>query len=165
MDSIIASIPIKDHLKTFALILENKEEKGVLDLKNGGVICYVLRMMLEGKMKMPDRKDYRLNPEYSAQLQFELPVSMIDRGEISISAQNVIVFNQFLHRLLNELLLDRILVARDKYDRKEISVIHEFLSDFKIEEQLESDTVKKSNYRLRKSKNIGSFTERSVLIL
>ncbi|PHN06958.1 hypothetical protein [Flavilitoribacter nigricans] len=162
--NIVASIPVKDHLKTFALILENCEEDEVLDLKNGGVICYVLRMMLEGKMKMPDRKDYRLSPEYGASLQFKINSSMLDRGEISISSQNIIVFNQFLHKLLNELLLDRILVAREKYLSKEIDVIHDFLTDFEIEEQLESDTLKKSNYRLRKAKKIPGFTERCVLL-
>lgn len=161
--NIIASIPIKPHLKVFALLLENCEEE-VLDLKNGGIICYVLRMMLEGKMKMPPRKDYKLNSEYHDQLQFKINSSMIDRGEISISSQNIAVFNQFLHKLLNEVLLDRVLVAREKYDRNEIAVIHDFIDDFQLQELLESDTVKKSNYRLRKAKNISSFTERCVLL-
>lgn len=158
--NIIASIPIKPHLKQFALLLENCEEDGILNLTKGGIICYVLRMMLIGKMNMPDRNSYRLNAEYCDELKFYLSSSLIDRGEVTISAQNVVVFNQFLHKLLNELLLDRVLTAKRKYREKEIETIYDFLRQFHVDELLTYDAVKKSNYRLRKVKKLPIFTER-----
>ncbi len=152
--NIIASIPIKPHLKQFALMLENCEEDEALDLTTGGIICYVLRMMLTSKMKMPDQPGYRLNEEYCDLLKFRLSSSLIDRGEVVISSTNVIVFNQFLHKLLNELLLDRVISAKRKYNQKQIETIHDFLQEFRMDELLDYDAVKKSNYRLRKLKNI-----------
>ena len=79
---------------------------------------------------------------------------------MTISAQNVVVFNQFLHKLLNELLLDRVLTAKRKYREKEIETIYDFLRQFHVDELLTYDAVKKSNYRLRKVKNLPIFTER-----
>ena len=118
-------------------------------------------MMLVGKMNMPDRNEYRLNAEYCDQLQFKLSSRLLSRGEIAISAQNVVVFNQFLHKLLNELLLDRVLFAKRKYNEKEIESIYDFLRQFEIDELLTYDALKKSNYRLRKVRKITLFTDHS----
>lgn len=162
MNYFIAEIPIKSHLKQFALILENKEGDEVLDIKKGGVICYVLRMMLQGKMQIPHRGDYTLNANYDNRLRFKIPRNMLYRGQICIGAQNTVIFNQFIHKLLNELLLDRIAIAIQRYEKKEIDVIRDFLEEFKIDELVEWDTVKKSKNRLKKAKQKASFTVQSV---
>lgn len=154
MNIVLSSIPMKPHLKQFVLFMENPGEDGVLHLQRGGTISYVLKMVLEGKMKLPYNDEFQLDGFYGDRLYFKVESSMLAWNKIGISAKKIAMFNHFVHHLLNDLVLDRIQVAKRKHKAYELETVYDFLEDSDLQEILDVDTLRKSIYRLKKRKSL-----------
>ena len=79
---------------------------------------------------------------------------MLAWNKIGISAKKIAMFNHFVHHLLNDLVLDRIQVAKRKHKGYELETVYDFLDDTNLQEILDVDTLRKSIYRLKKRKSL-----------
>ena len=158
---IIGSVPVKPVLHQFAIVQENVQEEKIIDLNSGGLISYMINMMLGDKAALKRLNEYEFRETYSKPLLFRFTARKVNRFKISFNAQAISVVNKSLHLLLHEILLSDIIRMR-KYGVSEQDVIHSFIDQYGLFELISFEGLKKANYRLRKSKNLPVFTARKV---
>ena len=163
-----AAVPVKPHLLKFVLHKENLQAGQSLDLKPGTVITNELKSILTNKKNIDHEKEVAKGPfsEYTAILKFKVGYRMQAYSCFFLSREGISHFNNFLHNLFHEILLDRIRYGM-KSGKTEKEIIYDFMRELDIEDDISFDAVKKASYRLRKSKKIDHFyqhTRRSALI-
>ena len=159
------TIPIKPHLKKFVCWLENLKEDDHINLYQRTTIPRILKLLLTFKTEIIIDSDRPLPQDLTDQISYSLTIKRLDRGDIHLTKAGIIEFNSFLHYLFHDMLLARVVreVGKSKPNKKtEKQVIYEFLEEIGIEDIVNYESVKKSSYRLRKEKNMGVFSDRSV---
>ena len=152
-----ASIPCIPYLLKFLRWKERLEPGEALDISYAsGDLGYILGGMLTTKVRARKDDQDDLPGKYSDELLIKINPRKFNKGEILISMDGVRYFNNYLHKNLHEILLDRILqgVARKE---KEADIIYAFIRELGAEDDVSFDALKKSSYRLRKSKRIPAF--------
>ena len=152
-NTLIAQIPIKAHLKKFALWMERYPQNDTIDLTSTGIVAYHLTHLLSGKSTLTLRKGSRLNENYNAHLSFKVNYRRLQAGKLYVDEQNVIAYNNFLHKLMHEVILVRIELNQTKKVNAKAS-IHEFMEELELYDVISFDALNKANYRLRTEKKI-----------
>lgn len=156
---IVGVIPMKPHLERYVRRIEFMGPGDTLDLNGVGICRITLRQLLTTKTMVLDEEStmsYKnFETQYPSRLRFRISERMQVFNEFYLSKTSIVYFNRFVHTLLHENLLNRILegVARGG---KEKDIIFEFMADAGIEEMVSFDTLKRASTRLRTAKKIGT---------
>lgn len=151
---------MKPHLFRFVCVLEGIEEEEPLSLESGSVLAHTIKMALTYKDNA--YKVEKINPHYSSDLIYSIPRSKYLWGKMFLSASAVVDINQCIHKLLHEMLLQKIL-SYIEMGYNELEAIRDFMILVGIDELVDIETLKKANYRLRKGKGIRSLQENNTL--
>lgn len=156
--TVTATIPCVPYLAAFLRWKERLQPDEALDLGNtSGDLGYILAGMLTTKVKARSDDKKRLSEsKYTEDLQFIINPRRFNHGQIIITEANVRYFNNYLHKNLHEVLLDRILQGVGKGE-KEVDIIYGFIAEIGAIDLVSFETLKKSSYRLRNSKKIDPF--------
>lgn len=147
---------MKPHLLQFILWKERLAEGEKLDLAYlRGDTTYVLVGLLTTKMKAANY-DNELGEEFSADLNFTINSRRVNEGKIIITEESVKFFNQYVHRNMHEMLLDRVLVGKNA-GIEEKETIYQFIREVGLDDLVSFDAMKKASYRLRESRNMAHF--------
>lgn len=161
--NLVASIPVKPHLRKFVHYLENLAPDAPLNLSRSGVVGYTLNLLLTNKTNLIHSDTLagdKLQEKFQDQLRFKVSVRMQTFNCFYLTRRSISIFNTFLHNLLHETLLYRIRMGvAAGQDEKEI--IYDFMRELDIEEDVTFDAVKKANYRLRNAKKIPTIHQQS----
>lgn len=155
---VIATIPLKRHLRLFVDRLENLDQTdGILDICEGGVVAYHLSLLLTTKSITFEQRG-NLPEHYNDELKVLINARKVKFGQIFLTDLGVMVFNRFLHRLFQDMLLQFVLQEkRRKQDEKD--AILSFLSMYGIgEDDYSFEAAKKTVFRLKKSRKIPTKT-------
>lgn len=145
---------MKPHLLQFVQWKERIKVGEKLDLAYlRGDTTYILVGLLTTKVKAIDYDDEELGDEFSADLLFTINTRRVNEGKIIITEQAVRYFNQYVHRNMHEMLLDRIVCGK-KAGVQEKETIYNFIRELGMDELVSFDALKKANYRLRKSREM-----------
>ena len=134
-------------------------ENEIIDLTGSSFFSRVLKIFMTGKSRLETRADQKeIGKLYTDCLKFSIPYRNLDRGRIFIEPNAVVLINNLFFSAFHEMLLDRILYAQEMGIQEKEAIMN-FMRKHGIEPDvdLNFDTVKKANYRLRESKNIDHF--------
>jgi hypothetical protein len=156
MQALKVDIPVKRYLKKYLYALENLPYDTVIDITAGGHIPMVLGMIFTEKITtyFSDHDTEHLDDVITVLLN----KSRVGRFQIMITSDRLRFFNSFLFKSFHDLLLIRILVARE-FGQNESDVIKQFMHELDIIDDISFDALKKASYRLRKSRNMDLFKE------
>lgn len=148
------SIPIRPHLLKYVCWNENIKIGEAIDLKGGGNIAFILQMLLRGKLESISYDDRQsVGKDYTQSLYYVYPLRHLNEGRIFIDEKAILIFNQFLHKHFHET-LNVLIIQNQKYGIKIESSIKDFMDMLGIEDEIEYDSLKKANFRLRIARNI-----------
>jgi hypothetical protein len=141
-------ILLKPHLRQFVVWLEKVDAEKPMRLSQYSLVgLSFINFVFEDKFS-PTRETGSDVMGFTDRLDFEMPRLRWADGLSRATVCNFGRFNQFLHHLLHEMLLARVMVAT-AVGRSEKDAIHDFLREIGIEEMIDSETVEKASYRLR----------------
>jgi hypothetical protein len=155
---VTVGMPCKRYLKKYVLWKENYPENGVLDLSNGGEIPMVLSGLLTGKMTFyAQGEDSNKLKDYDEELKIRVTLHHYDNQLLFYTKNGIRFFNKYLWRNFHETLLMRILWNEPR-GVSEKDTILTFMEVINVtEDDISFDALKKSSYRLRKSRNLALF--------
>lgn len=155
---VTVGMPVKGYLKKYVLWKENYPEDGVLDLSNGGEIPMVLSGLLTGKMTFyAQREETNKLKDYDEELKIRVTLHHYENQLLFYTKDGIRFFNKYVWRNFHETLLMRILWNEPR-GVSEKDTILSFMEVIHItEEDISFDALKKSSYRLRKSRNLALF--------
>jgi hypothetical protein len=148
---------MKPHLLQYLRWKERLQDGEPLDLAYlRGDLTYILVGLLTTKVKAGKQEDEELSGDFSVDLLFRINSRRVNEGKIMVSEEATRYFNQFVHRNMHELLLDRVLRGKaNGIDEKD--TIYSFITEIGLDDLVTFDALKKANYRLRNSRNIPDF--------
>lgn len=155
------TIPIRPHLKKFIQYIENLEVDAPIDIYGKGIVALTLKMLLTFKTHIEIHESRSLPKELTETIQYTVTLSHFNRGKLHLSKAGIIEFDKFIHSLMHEVLLQKVLMYI-KTGRQEKDAINDFCDDVGIDEEISFEGLKKSNYRLRNAKKITHFYAKSV---
>lgn len=139
---------LKPHLLQFVIWLEKVDPEKPMRLSSYSLVgLSFINFVFEDKFS-PTRETGSDVMGFTERLDFEMPRLRWADGFTRATVCNFGRFNQFLHHLLHEMLLARVMVATS-VGRSEKAAIHDFLAEVGIEELVDVETVEKASYRLR----------------
>jgi hypothetical protein len=156
---VTVGMPVKGYLKKYVLWKENYPENGVLDLSKGGEIPMVLSGLLTGKMTFYEHEENQNNKlkDYDEELRVKVTLSHYNNQLLFYTKNGIRFFNKYLWRNFHETLLMRIL-WNEPSGVSEKDTILTFMEVINVtEDDITFDALKKSSYRLRKSRNLALF--------
>lgn len=158
---ITTGMPVKPYLKKYVYWKECVPEGEVLDLYQRSNIRMTLDALLTGKMTLFDSHQAREDflSKYSDEIVCRVTPHSSSRELIFFGQVQVVWFNQYLYRYFHDDLLYMILINK-QYGITENDTINTFMDSVGIRDLITFDALKKSNYRLRKSKNLPVFSLR-----
>jgi hypothetical protein len=150
----IVSIPMKPHLLLYLRWREDLPLKTPYLLANRSPIGRHLSLLFCGKKRLHNgRPTYKVDRDtYTATLQVQLPSDYVGAMRIFVPDSDVVAFNQYIHDCLHENLMDRISAAPANVQIKE--VIEDLIDDMDAWGEVDFETLKKANYRIRKSRGL-----------
>jgi hypothetical protein len=156
---VTVGMPCKRYLKKYVLWKENYPENGVLDLSNGGEIPMVLSGLLTGKMTFyAQGEDSNKLKDYDEELKIRVTLHHYDNQLLFYTKNGIRFFNKYLWRNFHETLLMRILCYMSPGEYLKKIAFYIFMDTLNItEDDISFDALKKSSYRLRKSRNLALF--------
>lgn len=144
-------MPIKPYLLKFVRYIENLPDGEPLDLSQRGVTAATLKRMLSWKNEATPGEMFKGG--YDAVLPVIIPPRNWQRGNWYINARAIKDFNDALNHLFHEMLNFKIMAdVADGLEQKQS--IEGFMLMLDIFEDIEYDTIKKANQRLRTDRNI-----------
>jgi hypothetical protein len=155
---VTVGIPVKGYLKKYILWKENYPADEIIELSGDGEIPIVLSGLLRGKLTYYDqyREDEKLK-EYDAELLARLTLNHYNRQLLFYTRSGVRFFNKFIWRNFHETLLSWIMLYEPIGVSEKDCILH-FMDTLNItEDDISFDAIKKSSYRLRKSRNLPLF--------
>jgi len=162
--SLTGSIPVRPHLLKYVCWSENIDLDQAIDLKEGSNIAFVLQMLLRGKLEsISYDKRQHINDDYSASLKYTYPLRHLNEGRIFIDERSILIFNRFLHKQFHETLLT-LVIQNQRYSVTTSDTIKGFMDTLDIFDDIEFDSLKKANFRLRKAKKIDLNKTRMCLV-
>jgi hypothetical protein len=155
---VTVGMPVKGYLKKYVLWKENYPENGVLDLSKGGEIPMVLSGLLTGKMTFYEqREEGNKLKDYDEELKIRVTLHHYDNQLLFYTKDGIRFFNKYLWRNFHETLLMRILWNEPRGVSEKDTILN-FMEVINVtEEDISFDALKKSSYRLRKSRNLALF--------
>lgn len=154
MINLKGTVPIKGYLLKYIDIKENLNG-GALSLIDGGVISFMLKILLTGKTNIRHEEPISTNTisKYDARLYFEVNARAEQFNQFFISRKNIVVFNSFVHQLFHEDLL--LSIEKGEQEHKQIKdVIFDFCDahNIEIDVDISFQALKKASYRLKCAK-------------
>ncbi|MEL6968624.1 MAG: hypothetical protein AAFO02_00535 [Bacteroidota bacterium] len=156
--TLVVEVPIKTYLKKYLYGLEKLPYDSPIDCTKGGHIPIVIQLLFTGKMDLPYETD--LAKDINDTIPVVLSWRKVDRKQVIITAERVRFFNQFLYKSFMDHLLVKVLAYRNT-GRKEAELIREEMLKLDIIDDANFDAIKKALYRLRKSRNMELFYDKS----
>lgn len=157
--NLVGTIPMKPHLEKYVRRIENLSPGEAIDLTGVGIIRITLRHMLTRKsiiLEEESTTSYKnFEATYSAKLRYRISERMQTFSEFYLSKASIIYFNRFVHTLLHEELLIKIMEGITRGE-KEKDIIYDFMRQVEIDELVSFDTLKRASTRLRNAKKIGT---------
>ncbi|MEL7118619.1 MAG: hypothetical protein AAFO07_04240 [Bacteroidota bacterium] len=160
MKRITVGIPMKSYLKKYALWRAGYPDKDIIDVSNDSNISLVASSLLSGKMVYTRQyhtdEDNKLG-SYNDELLVRVKINHYNHLMLFYTRDGVRTFNKFVYQSFHDTLLDYILWNKSDFvPQKE--TIRKFLNMLEIQEdEISLDSIKKSNYRLRKKRDLGVF--------
>ena len=153
LPSAIGHVFLKPHLYQFLVKREQLDPQSpILYLSRNTLICRALRRFCNSPETFKERFRKSMDKKiYSRRIRF-IPLDIdADRLNYLLDEQDMRDFNDFLHEFMTELLTDSIhkhLNALDSDGNAKTAII-EFLEKYGLEDELDWESLKKAEYRLR----------------
>lgn len=139
------SVPVKPYLLKFIQYIEGLGEGDVFDLNRKSLISDTLRRMFKYKKACLSSS---LRDGYSASFPVLVPPGIWNQGRFYLDQQAIHDFNTAVFYFFHEVLEFKLLEGTASgQERKQ--VIEDYMSLLGIDEDVDFDTVKKGNFRLR----------------
>jgi hypothetical protein len=154
------AFPMKRYLKKYFYWRENIPYNTIIDFTvyENREVCMVMSKLMEGKMTFngSGSTNSDASEQYNDHVPISFTITQFKHNKIFVSAQAIRFFNTYLQRNLHEMLVQRILAVRN-YGVSEADVIHQFMADLDLLDDISFDALKKGSYRLRSEKNLPIF--------
>lgn len=154
MKQLTISIPIIPYLKAYATGRQYLPVDSPIDLSASGSIPLIIFSCLEGK-NIPEQKlDYDLAiDKYSDQLLVIVPRRAWYRNKIYISDFTIRWINAYLMESFKDYVAQRVEWGKE-YGISETETLYKIIHEFKMDDVITFDAIKKASYRVRISKGI-----------
>jgi hypothetical protein len=158
------SIPVRRYLKKYVMHVERLQAGQALDLSRRGAIPLFLGSLLTGKLNYDSARDDEMPQEgyYDDELTFVLDVYRSTKTKMMLSYEAVRMFDAFLYHDFHDHLLTRITFAR-QFNITEARVIDQVMHELSIVEDISFDALKKSQSRLKKTREKAAFLSQKCL--
>gem|GEM_PF-2346441 len=161
MMKIEGNILVQPHILKFVNWLENLESGERLDLSGGGIISHTLVLLLRPKTLTKEVKIKGKLEHFTTTLPYVMSFRLFKNAHATLGRKEVLIFHHHMHKLFHEFLLRQILHYIHS-GKTQIEAIKDFLILIDAEEDVDWESVKRVNLRLRNSKKIVSFYPESV---
>lgn len=150
---IVATVPVRRHLKQFLTTTHAIDQDGVLDLTEGGVVPFFLSHLLTTKTIAYEEATDVTEDEYTDQIKVKINTRRVKNGRCYFPDTAVKMIDRFIHRLFHDMMYQytQAKLAHVKCDEKD--AILEFLQRCGIsEDDYSFDAAKKAQYRRKSSR-------------
>lgn len=164
--NITVSIPCKPYLVKFVEYIECLEPGQHLEVNNSGVLGRIIRLLATNKDKLKDESTksyFGDDKEFTGSLTFRITARMQARNCFFFHRDTTYDINYLLYLQFHEFLFEKIRDARRKDEKAQIkAIIEEWRDVLKFsEDDIDYDSIKRSNHRFRVKKHNKSSTEQS----
>ena len=146
-------IPVSRVNRQFVEWKENLAQLPNRVLSHRTYLGMLLNLLLTDEATYLDSNLVGILDDYVDTLTVEVSLEAVTEGRQYLPDSSIIYFNLMLHRFMHEILLDRIL-DRDALGINQTETIFDFIEDLNLD--VSAETLRKSQYRMRQEKKIGS---------
>ena len=142
------SVPIKPYLLKFIMYIEGLKEGQAFHLGRRSLVSDTLKRLFKYKKQCTTTS---LRPGYTGSFPISIPPALWNQGCFYLDTQAVHDFNMAIFFFFHEMLEMRIMEGV-RQGHKRIDIIEGYMELLGIEEDIEFETIKKGNFRLRTSR-------------
>jgi hypothetical protein len=132
-----------------------------LDVGNGGIVAHSLLLLMNYKTKLDFYSTTHFAERYTVALPLYIPQRLWQRMKCFVGVEEVVAFNQHIHKLFHEMVLQRVQFYIQT-GRTEKAAIQDFLELIGAEEDVHWESIKRVSHRVRTAKKIPNFYANSV---
>lgn len=148
------SIPTISYLRDYAIGRQYLLPGDIIDLTSEGEIPFIICSCLEGKTIREQVLGFELDiKKYNAQLTVAVPRRAWHRNKIYFSDFTINWINAWLMKSFKDYIELRVEWGK-KYGISETTTLYHIIQNFKMDETITFDAIKKASYRVRHNKGL-----------